>query len=92
MEVKRGGENMKRLQVLALAIGLGISWGGAMLFIGWVAGFGWGTKIVEVIASLYIGFAPTFSGGIIGAIWGFFDGAIGGAVIAIVYNAVIGKD
>jgi hypothetical protein len=30
-------------------------------------------------------------GGIIGAIWGFVDGAIAGAIIAWVYNAVASK-
>lgn len=30
--------------------------------------------------------------GIIGAIWGFFDGAIGGAIIAFVYDAVAKKN
>ncbi len=79
---------MEKLNVKALAVGLGVSWGLAMLFVGWVSIFGWGTKIVEMISSLYIGFEPSFLGGIIGAIWGFFDGAIGGALIAFVYNTV----
>jgi hypothetical protein len=82
---------MEKLNVKALAVGLGISWAFAMLFIGWASIFGWGTKIVEVMASVYIGFGPSFTGGIIGAIWGFIDGAIGGAIIACVYNAVAGK-
>jgi hypothetical protein len=79
---------MEKLNVKALAVGLGVSWGLAMLFVGWASIFGWGTKVVEVTSSLYIGFAPSFLGGIIGAIWGFFDGAIGGAIIAFVYNVV----
>jgi len=83
---------MEKLNVKALAVGLGVSWGFAMLFIGWASMYGWGTKFVEVISSVYIGFAPSLSGGIIGAIWGFFDGAIGGAIIAFVYNAVVGKN
>ncbi len=82
---------MEKLNVKALAIGLGVSWGSAMLFLGWASMFGWGIKFVEIIASVYIGFAPSFIGGIIGAIWGFFDGAIGGAIIAFVYNTVEGR-
>jgi len=80
---------MDKLDVKALAFGLGVSWALCMLFIGWVGAFGWGTKIIEVMSSLYIGFKPTFLGGIIGAIWGFIDGAIGGLIIALVYNAVV---
>lgn len=80
---------MEKLNVKALAAGLGAVWGLYMLFAGWASMFGWGTKFVDVMSSVYIGFAPTFSGGIIGAIWGFFDAAVAGAIIAIVYNAVI---
>ncbi len=47
------------------------------------------TGFVDVISSLYIGFGPRFTGGIIGALWGCIDGAIGGAIIAIVYNAMV---
>jgi len=83
---------MKKLNIKAFALGLGVSWSILVLLIGWTSIFGWGTKFVEMMSSIYIGFAPTFLGGIIGAIWGFFDGAIGGAVIAFVYNAIAKKN
>jgi hypothetical protein len=82
---------MERLNPKALAFGLGISWAVCMLFVGWASIFGWGTKFVELMSSVYIGFAPSFLGGIIGAIWGFVDGAIGGAIIAFVYNKIAKK-
>ncbi len=82
---------MEKLNVKALAVGLGVSWAVCMLFVGWVSIFGWGTKFVEMMSSVYIGFTPTFLGGIIGAVWGFIDGAIGGAIIAFVYNAIAKK-
>lgn len=82
---------MEKLSVKALAVGLGISWAVCILFAGWASIFGWGAKFVEVMSSVYIGFAPTFLGGVIGAIWGFIDGAIGGAIIALVYNAIVRK-
>ena len=82
---------MEKLSVKGLAIGLGASWAICMLLAGWASIFGWGTKFVEVMASVYIGLKPTFLGGIIGAIWAFIDGAIGGMVIAIIYNAVTKK-
>jgi len=62
-----------------------------MLFVGWASMFGWGTGVVEMMSSIYLGFAPSVLGGIIGAVWGFIDGAIGGAIIALVYNAVAGR-
>ena len=79
---------MEKLSVKGLAVGLGTSWAIYMLFAGWVSIFGWCTKFVEVMSLVYIWFNSSFLGGIIGAIWGFIDGAIGGLVIAIVYNAV----
>ena len=82
---------MEKLNIKALAVGLGVSWAVCMLFLGWVSIFGWGTKFVEMMSSVYIGFTPTFLGGIIGAVWGFIDGAIGGAIIAFVYNAIAKK-
>ncbi|NIM03892.1 membrane-associated protein [bacterium] len=82
---------MEKINVKALAVGLGVLWGVLMLFAGWVSIFGWATKFVEVMASIYIGFKPTFLGGVIGAIWGFIDGAISGAIIALVYNAIARK-
>lgn len=62
-----------------------------MLFAGWASILGWCAKFVEIMASIYIGFKPTFLGGIIGAIWGFIDGAVGGAIIAFVYNIATKK-
>jgi hypothetical protein len=82
---------MKKLSVKGLAISLGVAWAAAVLSIGWTSMFGWGTSIVEALSSLYIGYAPTWLGGIIGAAWGFVDGAVGGLIIALVYNAVVGR-
>jgi hypothetical protein len=83
-----GSRNVNKLNVKALAVGGGALWGFYMLFIGWAALFGWGKTFVETMSSVYIGFTPTVLGGVIGAAWGFADGAIAGAIIAIVYNAV----
>ena len=80
---------MQKLSVKAFALAWGISFGVYFLFLGWMASFGWGSGIVEAISTFYIGYAPTFLGGIVGGIWAFFDGAIGGAIIAWVYNALV---
>jgi len=75
------------LNVLSLALALGIACAVYALFIGVVAWlFGWGTSIVEVISSLYIGYKPTPLGSIIGGIWAFIDGFIGGVIIVWLYN------
>ena len=80
---------MNRLNVKALAIAGGVLWGIYMLCIGWSSWLvGWGSAFVAAMSSVYIGFRPTLLGGIIGAVWGFLDGAVAGAIIAWVYNAV----
>ena len=79
---------MAKLNVKAAAIALGAAWGIYMLSLGWMAMFGWGADFVKLMSSVYIGFAPSFLGGIIGGIWAFVDGFVGGAIIAWVYNAV----
>ena len=48
--------------------------------------FNWGDTFVSIMSSLYIGFKPTVSGIIIGAVWGFVDAGIAGVLIAWLYN------
>jgi hypothetical protein len=79
---------MEKLSVKALTLALGATWSFFMLCIGWTSTFGWGTRVVEVMSSVYIGYAPSFVGGILGALWGFLDGAVGGLIVALVYNAM----
>ena len=80
---------MQKISVKAFALAWGISFGLYALLLGWLAAFGWGDKIVDILSSFYIGYAPTFLGGIIGGVWAFFDGAIGGAIMALIYNAFV---
>lgn len=83
------GAMAERLSIWSFALASGITWGVCMLFLGWVAAwFGWSTALVNTLGSLYIGFAPSFLGGIIGLVWGFFDGAIGGAILSCLYNTL----
>ncbi len=77
---------MSRVNVRALAISLGLVWSMAILLSGWCAPFGWCTDFVKMMSSVYIGFAPGFLGGIIGALWAFCDGALGGAILGWIYN------
>lgn len=79
-------EKSAKLSVIGLAIAVGICWGLSMVVSGWAAIFNWANAFVEVMASIYIGFEPSFIGGIIGGIWGFADGFIAGAVVGFFYN------
>jgi hypothetical protein len=82
---------MEKCSIKALAVAIGVLWAIYVLLLGWIAAFGWGKEMVTVLSSLYIGYKPTFVGGIIGGIWAFVDGAIAGAIIAWVYNLVAKK-
>ncbi|MGD2169010.1 MAG: bacteriophage holin [Chlamydiota bacterium] len=75
-----------KLSVKGLALGIGITWSIGQVLVGWVAIGGWGAEYVRVMSSIYIGFNPSFIGGIIGGVWGFADGFIGGALLAFFYN------
>ncbi len=82
---------MKAIQWKAVALSCGITWGVYVLFIGWVATTGWGSGIVSGLGQFYIGYSASFIGGIIGGIWAFVDGFIGGAIFAWLYNAFASK-
>jgi len=77
---------MERLRIIPLAVAVGAVWALGVLLLGWAAAFGWGTALVDMLASLYLGYGASFVGGIIGALWAIVDGAIAGALIAAIYN------
>jgi hypothetical protein len=54
--------------------------------LGLMGAIGWGRAMVDVLGSLYLGFRPTPLGSIIGGAWAFVDGAVGGAIVAWLYN------
>jgi len=71
----------------ALALTLGGTWGGGVFLLGLMAAFlEWGTPMVELLGSVYLGYGPTPVGSLIGLVWAFIDGAIGGFILAWVYN------
>ncbi|MDE2181460.1 MAG: bacteriophage holin [Alphaproteobacteria bacterium] len=79
---------MNRCQPLALGVAIGVLWA---LYIGGMAimaMFGWGTPLIPLLAALYIGYAATIAGAVIGALWAFLDGLVAGVVIAWIYNLI----
>ncbi len=80
-----------RLSVIGFGLALGIAWGTGTFLLGLIAGvFDWGTPIVNVLGTLYIGYDATFLGSIAGAVWGAVDGFVFGAAIAWLYNRLAG--
>ena len=80
-------KNSHHLNPMNLGLALGIIWGLSLLLLGLYAWqLNWGTDMVIVLGSFYIGYAPSLLGSIIGMIWGFVDCFIGGFLLAWVYN------
>ena len=84
-----------KLSVKGLALASGILWGVAMLGMG-LANLVWGSygqQFLQLMASVYPGYHATRSIGevIVGALYGFVDGLIGGAVFAWLYNQFVGS-
>jgi len=81
------GSHGHKLCAGKLALALGLVWGVSVFLLGlstmW---FGYGAAWVRLLASVYIGFTPTFFGSIIGLIYGFVDFFVFGFVVALVYN------
>jgi len=48
--------------------------------------FNFGVEWVKLAGSVYVGYAVTFKGIAIGALWGFIDGFVCGVLIAVFYN------
>ena len=79
-----------KLDIKAFGLTFGIAWGGAILFVG-ISNLVWldyGNAFLELVASFYPGYAATSSFGqvIIGTLYGFADGFIGGLFLAWIYN------
>jgi hypothetical protein len=82
-----------KLRPLALGVGLGVVWGVSLFLTTWVSYFtGYADLFLKTMAgSIYPGYSISPAGSFLGLIYGFLDGLIGGAVVALIYNKVTGK-
>lgn len=55
----------------------------------WVIAFDGPTGEATLIGRVYRGYAISPVGSLVGMVWGFFDGFIGGAVFAWLYNKLL---
>ena len=81
-----------KLNVKAFALTCGLVWGlGLMMLTWWIMLFEGATGDVTFLGRLYRGYNISFGGSIIGLVWAFFDGAIGGAIFAWLYNLIASR-
>ncbi len=76
-----------KLNPKALGLSLGIL-GGVVFFL-WtlVAAYtGYGLELLELLITIYPGYSVTAAGALIGFIYCFLDGFVGGYLIAYLYN------
>lgn len=80
-----------KLDAIKLGLTLGIVWAGTVLALALTSTFfNWGTGLLKGIGSLYIGYKATPGGVIIGMVWAFLDAGIGGWLVAVIYNWLLG--
>ncbi len=81
-----------KLNVLALGLAFGLIWGlGLFILTWWIILFDGQTGETTIIGLVYRGYSITAVGSVIGLIWAFFDGAIGGVIFAWLYNLLAGR-
>lgn len=83
-----------KLHTMAFALTAGILWAiGVFLFTWWMILLGDGAigERVPIFSDMYLMYRITPMGSIVGMLWGFLDGAIGGLVFAWMYNFLVMK-
>ncbi|MDX1389249.1 MAG: bacteriophage holin [Acidobacteriota bacterium] len=74
------------LNKTALGLATGIVWGlGVFVATVWVATAG-GGETMALLRRFYLWYTPSYPGALIGLVWGFIDGFIGGWLVALLYN------
>jgi hypothetical protein len=80
-------EAAMKLNVRALALACGLWWGFGLFFLTWwIIALDGPTGEVTLIGRIYRGYSISPAGSVYGLVWGFFDGLIGGAILAWLYN------
>ena len=78
---------MLKLDVKGFALTCAIVWGvGVPILTWWMMMFDQPNAEPIWLSRLYRGYSLTLAGSLIGALWGFVDGLLGGAVFAWLYN------
>lgn len=80
-----------KLSIKAFTLTCGLVWGGAVCFTTlWLLAFGYDGALISQLDHFYFGYSFSAVGAFIGLVYGFIDGAIGGAIFAWLYNKFAG--
>ena len=85
-------EGDMKINVKAFALATGIWWGiGLFALTWWMILFQGSTNSPTLLGAIYRGYSVSPIGSLIGLVWGFLDGLIGGGLLAWLYNCVAGR-
>ncbi|HNV85434.1 MAG TPA: hypothetical protein PKL97_00535 [Candidatus Omnitrophota bacterium] len=79
-----------KLCVCGVSVACSLLWGGAVFFVG-IANVKWpeyGKAFLDLASSIYPGYhaLPTLKSVLVGTAYALLDGAVGGALFALIYN------
>ncbi len=81
-----------KLNIKAFTLACGLVWGiGLLLITWWIMLMDGASGEITFIGKVYRGYSISMGGSLIGLFWGLIDGAIGGAILASVYNYFAGR-
>ena len=81
-----------KLNVWAFGLTCALLWGlGLFVLTWWIIAFDGQTGEATLIGRIYRGYSISALGSVIGLVWAFFDGLIGGAIFAWLYNLIAGR-
>lgn len=81
-----------KLNVKAFGLSCGLVWGLGLFFLTWWIIIFEGNSTHSVfLSAIYRGYTISPVGSVIGLIWGFLDGWIGGLIFAWLYNRLTGE-
>lgn len=82
-----------KLNVKAFALSCGLIWGlGLFVLTWWIIAFDGASGERTLIGQLYRGYTISPAGSVIGLVWAFLDGWVGGLVFAWLYNLIAGRN
>jgi hypothetical protein len=81
-----------KFDIRAFALTCGLWWGlGLFVMTWWIIAFDGASGETTLIGQLYRGYSISPAGSVIGLLWGFLDGLIGGAIFAWLYNLLASR-
>jgi hypothetical protein len=79
-----------KLNVRAFALTCALVWGfGLFVLTWWIIATGGATGETTLIGRIYLGYNISPLGTVLGLVWAFVDGFVGGAVFAWLYNLLV---